>query len=85
MPQVTRGSVIGGSRERPEPASGFGRSGLLLGEYADLMANAERAVHEAAPNIPETVRARFEIADHLSDEAHKTIIEIARRAPAFNR
>jgi F-type H+/Na+-transporting ATPase subunit alpha len=48
----------------------------------EQMADAERAVHEAATNIPEEVRARFETADQLSDEDRKTIIEIAGQALA---
>lgn len=46
------------------------------------MADAELAVHEAAANISEEVRERFETADQLSDEDQKTIIEIARQALA---
>ena len=46
----------------------------------DRMAEAERAVHEAAVTIPEAVRARFETADRLSDEDREVILEIARTA-----
>ena len=46
----------------------------------DRMADAERAVREAAANIPAPVRARFESADKLGDEDREAIIEIAREA-----
>ena len=46
------------------------------------MTEAERAVREAAANIPAEVCARFETADKLSDEDRKTIIDIARQALA---
>ncbi|MHB1198802.1 MAG: alternate F1F0 ATPase, F1 subunit alpha [Polaromonas sp.] len=48
----------------------------------EQMAQAERAVHEAAEDIPEAVSARFETAEKLSDEDRKTIMDIARRALA---
>jgi F-type H+-transporting ATPase subunit alpha len=48
----------------------------------DQMTDAERALHEAAANIPADVCARFETADKLSDEDRKTIIEIARESLA---
>ncbi|HTB63311.1 MAG TPA: alternate F1F0 ATPase, F1 subunit alpha [Opitutales bacterium] len=44
------------------------------------MTDAENAVHEAAANLPPEIAARFETADKLSDEDHKAIIEIARKA-----
>jgi F-type H+-transporting ATPase subunit alpha len=44
------------------------------------MTDAESAVHEAASNLPPEIAARFETTDKLSDEDHKTIIEIARKA-----
>ncbi len=44
------------------------------------MTDAENAVHEAASNLPSEIAARFETADKLIDEDHKTIIEIARKA-----
>jgi len=44
------------------------------------MTDAENAVHEAAANLPPEISARFETTDKLSDEDHKTIIEIARKA-----
>ncbi len=44
------------------------------------MTDAENAVHEAAANLPPEIAARFETADKLSDEDHKTIIEIARKS-----
>ena len=46
------------------------------------MTEAERALREAAANIPAEVCARFETAGELSDEDRKTIIGIARKALA---
>ena len=48
----------------------------------DQMTDAERAVHEAAANIPADVCARFETAAELNAEDRKTIIDIARQALA---
>ncbi|MGD0614111.1 MAG: alternate F1F0 ATPase, F1 subunit alpha [Verrucomicrobiota bacterium] len=48
----------------------------------DQMTDAERAVREAAANLPAEVCARIETAATLSDEDRKTIIEIARAALA---
>ena len=48
----------------------------------DQMTDAERAVHEAAANIPADVCARFETAAELNAEDRKTIIDIAREALA---
>ena len=48
----------------------------------DQMTDAERAVHEAAANIPADVCARFETAPELNAEDRKTIIDIAREALA---
>jgi F-type H+-transporting ATPase subunit alpha len=48
----------------------------------DQMTDAERAVHEAAANIPADVCARFESAAELNAEDRKTIIDIARQALA---
>jgi F-type H+-transporting ATPase subunit alpha len=44
------------------------------------MADAEKAVREAAADIPDGVTARFDSADKLSDEDRKNIIAIAREA-----
>ena len=44
------------------------------------MADAGRAVREAAASIPAEVNARFETAAKLSDEDKKTVVEIARKA-----
>ena len=46
----------------------------------DRMPDAERAVREAAANIPADVVERFESADKLSDEDRQAITEIARQA-----
>lgn len=48
----------------------------------DQMTEAERAVQEAAANIPSEVCARFDTATKLTDEDRKTIVEIARKALA---
>lgn len=48
----------------------------------DQMQGAERAVQEAAAQLPTEVRARFETAPTLDDEDRKTIIELARQALA---
>ena len=48
----------------------------------DRMTEAERALREAAADIPAEVRDRLDIADKLSDEDRETIIDIARKALA---
>ncbi len=48
----------------------------------DEMTVAQKAIQEAAAQIPAAVRARLESADALADEDRKTIVEIARRALA---
>jgi F-type H+-transporting ATPase subunit alpha len=48
----------------------------------DQMTEAERAVREAAANIPADVCTRFETATKLSDEDRKTILDIARTSLA---
>jgi F-type H+-transporting ATPase subunit alpha len=48
----------------------------------EQMTAAERALREAAANIPAALCARFETADELSDADRKTIIDIARQALA---
>lgn len=48
----------------------------------DRMADAERALHEAAATIPAEVLARFETSTKLSDEDRVMIIELARNALA---
>jgi F-type H+-transporting ATPase subunit alpha len=44
----------------------------------DRMKDAERAVREAAADLPEEIVARFEAARELSDEDRETIVGIAR-------
>jgi len=51
----------------------------------DHMADAERAVREAATGIPAEVRGRFDTAEKLSDEDRTAIIAIAREALASFR
>lgn len=46
------------------------------------MKQAEKAVLEAAQDIPGEVVARFETADKLSDEDRKAIIDLAAKALA---
>jgi F-type H+-transporting ATPase subunit alpha len=46
----------------------------------DQMTTAERAVHQAATNIPEEICARFESAQELSADDRQAIVEIARQA-----
>jgi F-type H+-transporting ATPase subunit alpha len=46
----------------------------------DEVGDAERAVQEAASNIPEDICARFETATRLADEDRNAIIAIAREA-----
>jgi F-type H+-transporting ATPase subunit alpha len=55
---------------------------LFDGIALEQMAEAERAVHEAAKNIPAEICARLEIAEQLSDEDRASIVEIARQALA---
>jgi F-type H+-transporting ATPase subunit alpha len=57
-------------------------AGLFDRVPLDQMTDAERAVHEAAANIPADVCARFETAAELNAEDRKTIIDIARQALA---
>ena len=46
----------------------------------DQMIAAEQAVRDAAAEIPNEVRERFDTADKLRDEDRKVIVEIARQA-----
>jgi F-type H+-transporting ATPase subunit alpha len=48
----------------------------------DQMTDAEHALRKAAADIPVEVRQRLDTADKLSDEDHKTIVEIARNSLA---
>jgi F-type H+-transporting ATPase subunit alpha len=48
----------------------------------EKMTEAGRAVQEAATKIPSEVCGRLEIADKLSDEDRKAVIEVARQALA---
>ena len=70
------------------PVSVSAQIAILLALTADLfdevpldkMTEAQKAVREAAAQIPEDVSARFETAAKLSDGDRKVIIEIARQA-----
>jgi F-type H+-transporting ATPase subunit alpha len=55
---------------------------LFDGIALEQMADAERAVHEAAANIPAEICARLETAEQLSDEDRASIVGIAREALA---
>lgn len=94
---ATRKSIEHGRRIRaclkqPEcaPVPVPGQIAVLLALTANLfdavpidqMTEAEKAVLEAAANIPPEVCARFETADKLSDEDRNTIVELARKALA---
>ena len=57
-------------------------AGLFDPVPIDQMMDAERAVHEAAANIPAEVRSRLETAAELTDEDRGTIIEVARESLA---
>jgi len=48
----------------------------------DQMTDAERALSEAAADIPAEVRERLDTAEKLSDEDRETIIQIARKSLA---
>jgi F-type H+-transporting ATPase subunit alpha len=60
-------------------------AGLFDGVPLDRMIDAEKAVREAAADIPDGVTARFDSADKLSDEDRATIIQIARQALAHSK
>ena len=48
----------------------------------DQVVQAERALTEAAAELPVELCARFETADSLSDDDRNTIIEVAKKALA---
>jgi F-type H+-transporting ATPase subunit alpha len=55
-------------------------AGLFDRVPLDRMTAAEGAVQAAVAHIPDTLRARFDAADSLSDEEREAIIDIARAA-----
>ncbi|MBN1852222.1 MAG: alternate F1F0 ATPase, F1 subunit alpha [Pirellulales bacterium] len=57
-------------------------AGLFDDVPLDRMTDAERAVREAAAEVPAEVRERLDTAEKLSDEDRETIIEITRKALA---
>jgi F-type H+-transporting ATPase subunit alpha len=89
---IEHGRRIRACLKQPEfaPVSVPAQIAILLALTANLfdpvpieqMTDADRAVRDAAAQIPAEVCARFETADKLSDEDRKTIIEIARKALA---
>jgi F-type H+-transporting ATPase subunit alpha len=89
---IEHGRRIRACLKQPEfgPVSVPAQIAILLALTADLfdavpldqMADAEKAVREAATTIPAEVGARFETATKLADEDRKAIVEIARAALA---
>jgi F-type H+/Na+-transporting ATPase subunit alpha len=87
---IERGRRIRACLKQPEysPVSVPAQIAILLALTANLfdqvpieqMSDAERAVREAAANLPAEVCARFETPAKLSDEDRQTIVEIARKA-----
>ncbi|MDB5325682.1 MAG: synthase alpha subunit [Phycisphaerales bacterium] len=55
---------------------------LFDGVPIEKMILAERAVHDAASNLPAAVMKRFQTAPSLSDDDRRTVTEIARAALA---
>jgi F-type H+/Na+-transporting ATPase subunit alpha len=56
--------------------------GLLDRVPIDKVRDAEQALRKAAANIPDEVRQRFSSKDKLSDEDHKSILQVAGKAIA---
>jgi F-type H+-transporting ATPase subunit alpha len=89
---IEHGRRIRACLKQPEfaPVSVPAQITVLLALTADLfddvpldrMADAERAVIEAAARLPAEVGARFGTAKELSDEDRKTIIELSRQVLA---
>jgi F-type H+-transporting ATPase subunit alpha len=87
---IEHGRRIRACLKQPEfaPVSVPAQIAILLALTANLfdpvpieqMTDAERAVREAAANVPADVCARFETAAKLSNEDRQTIVEIARKA-----
>jgi F-type H+/Na+-transporting ATPase subunit alpha len=85
---IEHGQRIRSCLQQPEsdPVSVSAQIAILLALTAELfdpvpieqMADAERAVREAAANIPAEVCTRFETADTLSEADRKTVIDIVR-------
>jgi F-type H+-transporting ATPase subunit alpha len=87
---IEHGRRIRACLKQPEfaPVSVPAQIAILLALTAELfdrvpldrMTDAERAVHEAAADIPADVRERLDTTEKLSDKDRETIIQIARRA-----
>ena len=85
---IEHGRRIRACLKQPEfaPVSVAAQVAVLVGLTAELfdgialdrMTDAERALREAAADIPAEVRARFDTAEKLSDEDRATIIRVAR-------
>ena len=85
---IEHGRRIRACLKQPEfaPVSVAAQVAVLVGLTAeffdgiafDRMTDAERALREAATDIPAEVRARFDTADKLSDEDRATIVQVAR-------
>jgi len=89
---IEHGRRIRACLKQPEfaPVSVPGQIAVLLALAAELfdrvpldqMTDAERALREAAADIPAEVRERLDAADRLSNEDRETIIQIARNSLA---
>ncbi|MGV8991308.1 MAG: alternate F1F0 ATPase, F1 subunit alpha [Thiobacillus sp.] len=87
---IEHGRRIRACLKQPEfaPVSVAAQISVLLALTAELfddvpldqMIDAEKAVREAAAEIPDEVIARFDTADKLSDEDRTRVIQIARNA-----
>ncbi len=87
---IEHGRRIRACLKQPEfaPVSVAAQIAVLLALTAELfddvpldqMIDAEKAVREAAAEIPDEVTARFDTADKLSDEDRARVIQIARNA-----
>ncbi|MGK2872772.1 MAG: alternate F1F0 ATPase, F1 subunit alpha [Alphaproteobacteria bacterium] len=87
---IEHGRRIRACLKQPEfaPVSVAAQISVLLALTAELfddvpleqMIDAEKAVREAAAEIPDEVTARFDTADKLSDEDRAKVIQIARNA-----
>ncbi|TWU46874.1 alternate F1F0 ATPase, F1 subunit alpha [Rubripirellula reticaptiva] len=87
---IEHGKRIRACLKQPElsPVSVAAQIAVLLGLTAklfdtiplDKIVLAERALTDAAADLPSYLCARFETADSLSDDDRQTVIEVARKA-----
>ncbi|MBA3004796.1 MAG: F0F1 ATP synthase subunit alpha, partial [Desulfurivibrio sp.] len=90
---IEHGKRIRACLKQPEftPVSVPAQIAVLLALTAELfdrvpldrMMEAERALHDAAADIPVEVRERMDSSEKLSDEDRETIIQVARQTLAF--